>query len=223
MRFFQGSGRYSQDLDLDVPGFSESALKKGALAALEAADRILRQRRFGGVESHAFPKGSGKRNPEMSVALRTPEDERVSTEIQFSCRTMPLPETIITQTPAPDVLAPGRFPAFLLPTYRREALMGLKVLALVDRNRNQIRDVFDMSLFLPVTTPPLVILKRLALSNTALKDAASWCRSRDTNYDAYLRHIDPYLGGGNLSAASWESLREQVSETLSRWAEAIDV
>ncbi len=219
MRFFHGSPRYSVDLDLDAPDFSMQALLAGAEEAIQAASKALQQRKLGLVEKFSFPK-KGENVLRTSIEITGPENEEIRTQVEFSRRKMKLTQNLIAKAPAAESRAPAALPAFLLSTYDRPGLMALKVLALADRNRNQIRDVYDMALFLPADRPES-LLKVLAISGDVLRDAAGWVGGRDTSYKEYLEHIDPYLGGGSMNPQSWDDLRQSVARTLSSWADDV--
>lgn len=218
LRFFFGSPRYSVDLDIDVHEFSESALKSALEPATTSTDRVLKQRRIGSIESHTLAK-AGQNVLRIKFTLKTTEGESVPTKIEFSRRTMPLLRFAVTKAPAPNVRESAALPAFLLPTYPRDAMVALKTAALTDRNRNAIRDIFDLALFLPCP-PPAKEMAMLYIEPDTLPAAARWIQGKDNDYAEYLDKIEPYMGGEeNLNEASWNELRMNVAAALTDWTE----
>lgn len=218
LRFFLGSPRYSVDLDIDVPEFSDSAIKSAIEPATSSTDHVLKQRRIGSIESNAITK-AGHNVLRVKFTLKTPEGESVPTKVEFSRRASPLLRFAVTKAPALGVRESAALPAFLLPTYPRESMVALKTDALTDRNRNAIRDIFDLALFLPCL-PPAKEMAILDIETDALPAAARWVQGKDNDYTDYLEKIEPYMGGeANLSEASWNELRMSVAAALTDWME----
>jgi hypothetical protein len=145
LRYFYGSRRYSEDIDLDITAQASPSLEDQVDAALKIVTQIIRA---AGITVDA----DGIRKPKQTdttrrwkVPLNVPGfDDPVRTKVEFSNRngeeryTL---ESVPAEVVRPYGLAPPVVQRYLPPAAARQ-----KVLALALRNETQARDVFDLDL-----------------------------------------------------------------------------
>lgn len=217
LRFFFRSPRYSVDLDIDAPGFSIEALRGSFDACVGVAARSMAARGLGTVEAPSFPK-AGQNVLRMKILLRASNGEEIPTQVEASRRGMPLSTVVVRDKVSTETLVSVGLPPFVLPTYSRAGMLALKALALA--RRTTVRDVYDFAHLLPAD-PPLDELRALSVETRDLVEAARWVVGRDAGSDAFLRDIEPYLGGDVMDFRSWEDARERTALALTAWSESL--
>lgn len=145
LRFFFGSDRYSQDMDLDVVGVPLHVLCEKVMAILASGSFAATLRTFG-VERI--------RPPDLSVAKQTPTVQRfkvhlltgagedVATKVEFSRRGVDAPH--LAEPVLPQLLAAYCMAPLIVRHYTAHAAACQKIKALVSRQRPEARDVFDL-------------------------------------------------------------------------------
>ena len=145
LRFFYGSPRYSEDMDLDVLGGSVATLKKNGYKILEdpAFSRSLAA--FGISELHINDPTKAKHTAttqRFRLNLVTDAGESYPTKVEFSRRETNDPH--ITEVVNPEIARIYRRLAFPCQHYPGEVAVVQKVRALAHRTEIQSRDVFDL-------------------------------------------------------------------------------
>ncbi len=165
LRFFFGSPRYSEDMDIDVLGGSVATLKKNGYRVLQ--DRAFRRSlgALGIVDVQVNDPDRAKHTAttqRFRVRLVT-AGESWPTKVEFSRRRhfgrgwenrCPAPElgqataafSCVTDTISPGVTAAYRQLAFRCQHYTGEAAALQKLSALAKRAQPQARDAFDLHL-----------------------------------------------------------------------------
>lgn len=185
LRFFFGSVRYSEDIDIDITGVPEWRLAEKVDDILVSAPlaALLRAADLGIVES-SHPKGT-ETTQRWKVAVAPPGKPRpVRTKIEFSYRNgderfllEPIPSRIVE----PYALRPPS-----VQHYVAGAPVEQKVAALADRSETQARDVFDLDLLLRRQPLAAGALERKLLARAA-------DRALELPYAAFRDQVLPFL------------------------------
>lgn len=145
LRFFFGSIRYSEDIDLDASGISVHLLRDRVKAILESSGLVDTLKTFG-IERVQPPNISRAKQTEtiqrFKVHLLTTAGEDLPTSIEFSRRGLDSPirsEPVSTAVVAAYHLAP-----IIVPHYTALPAARQKIRALIARREPQARDVFDL-------------------------------------------------------------------------------
>jgi hypothetical protein len=145
LRFFFGSLRYSEAMDLDVEGPPVFELRDKVSAILELPGLIGSLRPLG-VDAIRPPDLSRAKQTEtvqrFKIHLLTTAGEDLATKIEFSRRGLDAP--IRAEAVHPEVLRPYRMPPLIVPHYTAVAAVRQKLGALAGRRQPEARDVFDL-------------------------------------------------------------------------------
>jgi hypothetical protein len=145
LRFFFGSERYSEAIDIDVSGVPVHALKDHVMSIFRSGGMIDTARSFGINEvrppnlTHAKQTETVQR---FKTHLITSADEDLATKIEFSRRGLDAP--IRAEPISPTVLASYRMAPLIVPHYTAAAAIRQKLQALITRRQPEARDVFDL-------------------------------------------------------------------------------
>ena len=147
LRFFFGSPRYSEDLDLDVASIEPFKLKETVMGILESP-ALSTSMRIYGVDRIIPPNIAKAKQTEtvqrFKIHLMNAAGEELFTKVEFSRRGL---EKGVTVSPVVDaVVRDYRLPPLLLPHYPLPIAVRQKVGALAGRSATQARDVFDLYL-----------------------------------------------------------------------------
>ena len=214
LRFFFGSIRYSQDLDLDVDGVSFDALQdrvEGILASRALADGLAS---VGiGVARRSAPKQTPTTQRWKAELRPTGAGHALHTKIEFSRRG----REDVTGLEAVDARLVGRYRLgpLLACHYLLPAAIRQKIRALVDRREVQARDVFDLGLlFSRAGDDPL------DLGEVASRVPRAVERVCELSYADYRSQVVAYLEPEHAeevdSAEAWDALQVQVLSALER-------
>lgn len=210
LRYFFGSGRYSEDIDLDlvrpVPWSLEdqvdAALRSPALSSLLAIGDLT-------LVEHTSAKQT-ETTHRWKVGLQAPGvASPVRSKVEFSNRdgggsyTLDsLPDAVVE----PYALRPPS-----VQHYDAATATAQKVAALAGRAQTQARDVFDLERLLRQRTPA-----RGALDAALLERAAE--RALEQDFAAFRDQVLPFLepGAAELiaSAGAWEQIQTFVADRL---------
>jgi len=214
LRFFFGSVRYSEDLDLDVRRVPPRTLR-GRVDKLLESPALLGPLRSAGISV-----------ANVSAPKQTDTTQRWKIALGVAGRAVPLPTKIefsrrddltgaLTE-PIDAVFAGAhRLQPVLLPHYPAPWAIAQKVRALVGRTQVQARDVFDLSVL-------FAHLGNAAAALTAVQKELAGAASRalELSYDDYAGQVVPYLDPDHADAygqrAFWDALQLQVVETLEK-------
>jgi len=145
LRFFFGSIRYSEDMDIDVAGVAVHVLRERVMAVLGSSALAATMRTYG-IEGIRPPDLSRAKQTEtvqrFKVHLLTTAGEDLSTKVEFSRRGFDAPVRV--EPVSATLLAAYRMPPLLVPHYTAEAAIRQKVRALASRRHPEARDVFDL-------------------------------------------------------------------------------
>jgi hypothetical protein len=209
LRYFFGSARYSEDIDIDLarPLPRDLEAKVDSIITSRALALLLR---LGGLAVAEFttPKQT-ETTRRWKVALAGADDEPVRTKIEFSGRANEGGYRL-DRLPA-DVVAPYALPAPSVQHYEAAAATEQKVSALVGRTQTQARDVFDLDLLL--RRRPLPVGE---LDPGVLTEAAE--RVFELPFDAYRDHVLAFLESDVRElydgVEAWERMQTFVAGAL---------
>lgn len=208
LRYFFGSVRYSEDIDIDLTRPLPADLEGKVGGILDSAPLALLLR-IGGLEVTGFtaPKQTETtRRWKVSIADSGGE---LRTKIEFSGRENDGAYRL-DQLPS-KVVAPYALPAPSVQHYGIEAATAQKVLALAGRSETQARDVFDLDLLLrrrPITPGEP--------DADVLTEAAE--RAFELPFDAYRDQVLAFLEPDVLElyegVGAWERMQTSVAGYL---------
>ncbi len=132
LRFFFGSARYSEDLDLDVCEVPVHQIREKVMAILESGGLNASVSTYG-IARVRPPNISRAKQTEtvqrFKVHLETTSGEDLPTKIELTRRGMDQP--IRVQPIRPEVLEMYRVPSTILPHYTADAAVQQKIRALI--------------------------------------------------------------------------------------------
>jgi Nucleotidyl transferase AbiEii toxin, Type IV TA system len=212
LRYFFGSVRYSEDIDIDLtrPLPRDLEGKVGSILASKALALLLR---LGGLEVAEFttPKQT-ETTRRWKVALAASTARPVRTKIEFSGRENKGDGYRLDRLPD-EVVAPYALPAPSVQHYEAEAAIEQKVMALVGRSETQARDVFDLDLLLRHRRLPAGQIDAEILGQAAE-------RVFELPFDAYRDHVlaflEPDVAELYEGAGSWERMQVFVADSLEK-------
>jgi len=210
LRYFFGSERYSEDIDLDlirpVPwslqNQVEAALTSPALRSLLALGDLI-------LAEHTSTKQT-KTTHRWKIGIQAPGNAAlVRSKVEFSNREgegnyalASLPQAVVE----PYALRPPS-----VQHYDAAAATAQKVAALAGRPQTQARDVFDLELLL--RRQPLA----RGMLDAALLEAAVE-RALEQDYAAFRDQVVPFLESGAAelvsSPSAWEQIQTFVADRL---------
>ena len=147
MRFFFGSPRYSEDMDLDVKGVGIGILRDAVMAIITAPSLRETLASFG-VRTVVAPDITKAKQTETTqrfkIHLITSAGEDLFTKVEFSRRG--IAAGVKVEPVRAEILRPLRLTPLLCPHYGAEAAILQKIEAIAGRSATQARDIFDLYL-----------------------------------------------------------------------------
>lgn len=145
LRFYFGSIRYSEDMDLDIEGVEIFALKDTVMQILSNPGLAQTMKSYGVLDIIPPDISKAKQTQttqRFKVHLITAAKEELFTKIEFSKRG--LKKGIIAETVSGEVLRMYKMTPLIIKHYGIEAAITQKIYALAVRAVIQARDVFDI-------------------------------------------------------------------------------
>jgi predicted nucleotidyltransferase component of viral defense system len=213
LRFYFGSVRYSEDIDLDVAVIAKGTLKN-RVDRLLRSPLVLSPLRTHGIslEDVSTPKQTettqrwkvGLRISGAAIALRT--------KIEFSRRDAI--DGAVFEATEREVLRPYGLTPTLVTHYGLDAAISQKIHALAGRAEPQARDVFDLNLLLArkdATSLSLDAIRRDWIPK-AIDSALG------ISYDDYVSKVVAYLDPEQrelfIGRDAWEAMQNEVVSRL---------
>jgi len=217
LRFFFGSVRYSEDMDLDVIVIAKETLKNKVDRLLQspAVTAPLKAHGLTVVETSA-PKQTETTQRWKVGLLRQGDELPIRTKIEFSRRDDKEWRKGGTKYEAADreVLRPYGLTPVLAAHYTTAAATRQKIHALAARTEPQARDVFDLSLLL--ARPDARELMLDASAKKWLEDAIDHAMS--LSYGEYASHVVAFLEPSHAEIyadrSAWDAMQEDVVARL---------
>jgi predicted nucleotidyltransferase component of viral defense system len=209
LRFFFGSVRYSEDMDLDVVVIARETLKNKVERLLRApvVTAPLKTQGLTIVETSA-PKQT-ETTQRWKVGLRREGDELpIRTKVEFSRRDAI--EGATFEATDREVLRPYGLTPVLAVHYTTGAAIRQKIHALAARTEPQARDVFDLSLLLARSDTAGLTLD--AASKGWLADAVD--HAMGISFDEYASKVVTFLEPRHAELyaerSAWNAMQEDV-------------
>lgn len=214
LRFFLGSVRYSEDMDLDVGDVDPLRLRDRVREVLASRPfhQVLEARGLG-IEHVTEHKQTETTQRWKLGLLARGSAVPLPTKIEFSRRG--LDTGVAFGSVSPGIARAHQLPPLMLSHYDAAAAMGQKVGALAGRRETQARDVFDLHHLLAVGADA----SRLGeLGGGVLARASANALSVDfgTFKSQVLAFLPPDEQARLDSPAVWDSMVLEVVETLGR-------
>lgn len=216
LRFFYGSERFSEDVDLDTFDIEPWAFQDRVDQTL-ASDLLRRTLGLLGSRiDYLNPKERSETKSKWVVGVRQPsEAEPVYTQIEISHREYPYREFAKVE-PVTEIAVARYAAALRRPTfghYLPRAAVAQKIDALWGRDVRQPRDVFDLDLLFRIAPE--------AVSPGDVEEAglrAALTRIFEIGYDEYRAKVLSFIEPDALplyeSIEAWESMQVTVAERL---------
>jgi predicted nucleotidyltransferase component of viral defense system len=213
LRFFFGSVRFSEDLDVDVMTMAKATLEnrvdrvlKGPVAATLKARNIV-------IRELSKPKQTETVQRWKLLVASSDASVEARTKVEFS-RRHTVEESHLDPVAAEIANSYG-MPAFLATHYRCPEAVRQKIQALAERSETQPRDVFDLQVLLVRTDAPL----RLDDEARGWLDAAIE-NAMELTYEQYVALVVAFLDPEHReiyeSRATWDAMLLDVVERLER-------
>jgi predicted nucleotidyltransferase component of viral defense system len=208
LRFYFGSSRYSEDLDLDIAGVAVHVLRDKVMAILGSSVLAGTLRTFG-IERIRPPSLAVAKQTEtvqrFKVHLLTGAGEDLGTKVEFSRRGLDGPVRV--EPVLAPLLAGYRMAPLLLPHYTAAAALRQKIRALIGRRQPEARDVFDLYV---LSTQPEVVTSDpgLGLAPADLRRARERVHSLD--YERYRGTVVAFLGAEDQAAHGSSLMWDQI-------------
>ena len=212
LRFFFGSVRYSEDMDLDAFGISTHVLRAKIDRLLEGAPlRLSLASRGIEVATFSAPKQTDT-TQRWKIELRVEgRGLPLHTKLEFSRRRTAGNARV--EAVHRDILAEYQLMPMLAPHYPRAEAIQQKVGALVGRSAVQARDVFDLAVLF---SGGAEVGPALGAVRAQIPRAIE--RAMEVSYDEFKAQVVAYLAPAALAAyrtpAAWEALQASVVSTL---------
>jgi predicted nucleotidyltransferase component of viral defense system len=145
LRFFFGSIRYSEDMDIDIQGTGVERVKKTVMDILETRGFSDSLNAFG-IERVVSPDLLKAKQTETTqrfkIHLLTSGGEDLFTKIEFSRRGFS--RAVVVEPVSSQLLRSYKMTPLLVPHYDATAAIRQKIHALAQRSVLQPRDIFDL-------------------------------------------------------------------------------
>jgi predicted nucleotidyltransferase component of viral defense system len=216
LRFFFGSIRYSEDMDLDVQNLEVHALRDIVMSILEA-DALGDSLSTYGIHQIVPPNLEHAKQTEtvqrFKVHLLTGAGEDLFTKIEFSRRG--ITEDFLSEDVLKERLVRYRMAPMVVPHYSALSALRQKLIALKDRQQAEARDVFDIH---TLQTQPEVMQHELKAEFSSLEREAITERiyiiSFEEFRDMVLNFLNPEDRNSYDSEAVWDEMRLGVIDLL---------
>jgi Nucleotidyl transferase AbiEii toxin, Type IV TA system len=212
LRFFFGSVRYSEDMDLDVFGISGHVLRS-------KVDRIL-----AGAPLRLALRSRGIEVTRVSAPKQTETTQRWKIELSVEARALPVHTklefsrrqrggTARVEAVNRELVAEYQLMPLLAPHYPRPEAIRQKIGALVGRSAVQARDVFDLAVLFSGGGDLVAMLDPV---RARLPRAIE--RAMEVSYDDFRSQVVAYLAPSALeeygTPEAWDALQASVVSTL---------
>ena len=218
LRFFFGSPRYSEDMDLDVTAGSVATLKKNGYKILAdgAFQRSLRVFDIDAIDVNDPAKAKHTETTQrFGCALIRGSGVRLPTKVEFSRRADDPGDAAPNELIDAAIAQPYRKLAFRCRHYKGSAAVVQKIRALADRAVTQARDVFDLGILIRGGHLGQAIVEG-ALENVPVQQAID--RLTALRWEDYDGQVVEYLDEDSREEFGdrdgWRSLQTFVFESL---------
>lgn len=218
LRFFFGSPRYSEDMDLDVVAGSVATLKKNGYKILEdgAFQRSLRVFDIDAIDVNDPAKAKHTETTQrFGCSLVRGSGIRLPTKVEFSRRSGDPGNAAASELIDAAIARPYRKLAFRCRHYNGAAALVQKIHALAGRAVTQARDVFDLGILIRGGHLGTAIAEA-ALERAPVRQAIDCLMG--LNWEDYDGQVVEYLDDDSReefgNRDGWASLQNFVFESL---------
>lgn len=208
LRYFFGSLRYSEDLDLDLGGEPPWRLREKVDAILEAGPLQLILRNAKMAIAAVNPHKQTETTQRWKLAIEHPAGV-VSTKVEFSNRNGDDRHRL--EAVPGRIVSPYALRAPTVQHYVDDAPAEQKVAALAGRTETQTRDVFDLDLLLRLRPLPAGTLDPELLTSAAEI-------ALELPYEAFRDQVLPFLEDDARelyeSEEAWQAMQAFVAQAL---------
>ena len=213
LRFFFGSPRYSEDIDLDVSITRGDTLAKNVEKILTRLDPLLRASKIT-ISKQTPDPGEATQRWKIHLSqegFATPFHTKIEFSRRHATEKFEPADVEYTQVPR-EIAARYELQPVRAVHYRLPAAIRQKIVALAKRKETQARDVFDLSLLLsrsnaePVLTAEIESLRHEAIE-----------RARSLSYREFESQVVAYLlpeMQGAHDEYTWEYMQEDVVKAI---------
>lgn len=219
LRFFFGSIRYSEDMDLDGETEASVAIRDTLKGIFEDTGFARRLRRFGirGLDPGEGPNKDTETTFRYKFGVLVGSGVRYPTKVEVSFRQRHPGDRAVLDSPDASILQAydlGRMDIF---HYVHEAAVRQKIEALAGRKEAQARDVFDLDALLGRSRDD-----RLSslLANTVPPERlrAAYSRALAITYEEYRGQVFEFLAEEARSSyateSAWDGIRLRVATLI---------
>lgn len=218
LRFFFGSPRYSEDMDLDLGDIPAHVVRDKVNAILESLPFRQILAASGIAIEHITEHKQTETTQRWKLGLHVPvTTASVPTKVEFSRRG--LRDAAVIGSVAPALLHAYRMTPFMTMHYPGETALHQKIEALATRSVPQARDVFDFHLL--YSNERMQSLRgqvAASLLSLAMQNVLS------LSFDDFKGQVLAYLGSDDQamydSPDAWDSMQLSVVEGLERLHES---
>jgi hypothetical protein len=212
LRFFHGSIRYSEDMDLDLGPIGTGAFRDAVRETFASRPfaQILEARGIG-IERVSEPKQT-ETTQRWKVGLRV-EGLGVALPTKIECLHRGLQDGVALGSVDSALARVYRLPPFMVSHYGAAAALRQKIGALAGRPETQARDVFDVHHLLAVgATLPATSERERELADRACANAMA------VDFAAFksqvLSYLEPEAQAQYDSPSSWDTIVLEVADAL---------
>jgi hypothetical protein len=212
LRFFHGSIRYSEDMDLDLGPIGTGAFRDAVRETFASRPfaQILEARGIG-IERVSEPKQT-ETTQRWKVGLRV-EGLGVALPTKIECSRRGLQDGVALGSVDSALARVYRLPPFMVSHYGAAAALRQKIGALAGRPETQARDVFDVHHLLAVgATLPATSERERELADRACANAMA------VDFAAFksqvLSYLEPEAQAQYDSPSSWDTIVLEVADAL---------
>jgi predicted nucleotidyltransferase component of viral defense system len=220
LRFFYGSPRYSEDMDLDASVIAKGTLKNKVDRLLESSALRLPLQSLGMELGDVSSPKQTETTQRWKLAIKLAgTGVPARTKVEFSRREKPT--GAIIEAIGSRIATAYRVPGFVAAHYEPATAISQKLAALVGRPQTQARDVFDLDLLfarLPPEASPKELKAALQRSLEAAKDRILSLSFVDFSGQV-LAYLEPDLRAQYTRAETWEQLQLSVIGRLEELAQ----
>jgi len=216
MRFFFGSIRYSEDMDLDLSEIRVNIIQDIVLKILDTQNFIDNLKPYG-IQSISIPDMSKAKQTETTqrfkIHLITFAGEDLFTKVEFSRRG--LTDGVVVDSIPDSILRTYKLIPLIVPHYDAMSATIQKIIALALRHRVQARDIFDLY----ILSPKYLISK---ISKARIPEKGKLEKAYENLFsvtfeqfrDSVVSFLPPDEQGSYSSALFWDEIKLKVANLI---------
>jgi len=216
MRFFFGSIRYSEDMDLDLSGIRVDIIQETVLKILNTQNFVDNLRPYG-IQRVSIPDMVKAKQTETTqrfkIHLITFAGEDLFTKVEFSRRGMK--DGIVVNVVPDLILRSYKLIPIIIPHYNALSATMQKIIALASRPVVQARDIFDLYILSPKNSSS-EISKLKILKKDKLEKAYEnlFSVTFEQFRDSVVSFLLPDDQASYSSALFWDEIKLKVANLL---------